>query len=134
VTAATALLVALGAVVGAPLRYAVERLLASSYPWGTFAVNVAGSAVLGLLAGSVAADPDAPSARPWVALLGVGFCGALTTFGGFAAQLLDLAAAPREVRATTRSRRALGYAAVSVLACVAVAAAAYVSAVSRGGG
>jgi len=134
VTAATALLVTLGAVVGAPLRYAVERLLASSYPWGTFAVNVAGSAVLGILAGSVASDPDAASARTWVALVGVGFCGALTTFGGFAAQVLDLAAAPRDVVATTRSWRALGYAAVSVLACVTVAALAYVSAVSRGGG
>ena len=127
-------LIALGAAVGAPLRYAVERRLAGAYPWGTFAVNVAGSAVLGLLAGLVASDPETASARVWVALVGVGFCGSLTTFGGYAAQVLDLAAAPRGAGAAARSWRSSGYAMVSVLACVGVAAAAYVSAVSRGGG
>ena len=133
-TATNWLLVALGAAVGAPLRYAVERLLTSSYPWGTFAVNVAGSAVLGALVGLVAVDPDTSAARTWLALVGVGFCGALTTFGGFAAQVLDLAASPRSDAVATRSWRAFGYAAVSVLGCVAVAAATYISAVSRGGG
>jgi CrcB protein len=97
-------------------------------------VNVAGSAVLGLLAGSAAHDPCTPSTRAWIALVGVGFCGSLTTFGGFAAQVLDLAASPSDDAASARSWRASGYAAVSVLVCVAVAAAAYVSAVSRGGG
>jgi fluoride ion exporter CrcB/FEX len=62
-----------------------------------------------------------------MALVGVGFCGALTTFGGFAAQLLDLASAPSGDAARTRAWRSLGYALASVGACLAVAAAAYIT-------
>ena len=98
--------IVLGAVVGAPLRYAVERRLAGSWPWGTFAVNVAGSLVLG-------------------ALVGTGFCGSLTTFGGYAAQVLDLAVVPPGASVAARSGRSLVYASVSMLVCIGVAAAAY---------
>jgi CrcB protein len=66
VTAATVLLVALGAVVGAPLRFAVERWLASAYPWGTFAVNLVGSAILGVLLGVLHARGESTS---WVLTL-----------------------------------------------------------------
>ena len=45
------LLVILGAAVGAPLRYATDRVVQSrhdtGFPWGTFTVNVVGSFVLG---------------------------------------------------------------------------------------
>jgi CrcB protein len=118
VTPLTVLLVALGAVVGAPLRYVVERRLAGAYPWGTWIVNVVGSAVLGATAGYLAGQGASTSATAVLALVGTGFCGSLTTFGGFAAQVLDLAAGP----ATSRSWRALGYGTVSVVACVGVAA------------
>jgi CrcB protein len=79
------LLVALGAAVGAPLRYLVDRALAGSrFPRGTLVVNVAGSFLLGLLIGL---PVDA-----WVAaLLGSGFCGALTTYSTFGWQTLTLA-------------------------------------------
>jgi len=116
------LLVAVGAAVGAPVRFLVERRLAGAYPWGTFAVNVVGSAVLGALVAAVAASPDRAT---WIALVGTGFCGALTTFGGFAAQVLDLAVAPADTAMGRRALRSTGYALVSVVACVAVAAAAY---------
>jgi CrcB protein len=80
----TALLVVLGAAVGAPLRYltdlAVQSVHDSVMPWGTFAVNVAGSFVLGVVAAAVAAGGLPPSAS---ALVGTGFCGALTTFSTF---------------------------------------------------
>ncbi|MBA3417596.1 MAG: fluoride efflux transporter CrcB [Geodermatophilaceae bacterium] len=76
----TVALVALGAAIGAPLRYLVERAVRarvrSSLPWGTLLVNVAGSLVLGLLVGLLA-PPQ------WQALLGVGLCGALTTYSAF---------------------------------------------------
>jgi CrcB protein len=45
--------VALGAAVGAPVRYLTDRAVQarrpSSFPWGTFTVNVIGSFVLGLV-------------------------------------------------------------------------------------
>ena len=52
--AMTLLLVLLGGAVGAPARYladvAVQRLHRNAFPWGTWAVNVAGSFVLGVVA------------------------------------------------------------------------------------
>ncbi|TDE58461.1 fluoride efflux transporter CrcB [Nonomuraea mesophila] len=73
----TVLLVVLGAAVGAPLRYLVDRAVQARhdtvFPWGTLTVNVAGSLVLGFLAGLPAGDGV-------MALAGTGFCGALTTY------------------------------------------------------
>jgi fluoride exporter len=131
VSTETVLLVALGAAVGAPLRFAVERRLASAYPWGTFAVNLVGSAILGALLGAVHAEGESAS---WVlTLVGVGFCGSLTTFGGYAAQVLDFVVAPRATRASVRLGHAVEYAAASVLACVAVALVGYLAAVALSG-
>ena len=127
-TAAVVVAIALGAALGAPLRFAVERRLLSSYPWGTWLVNVVGSAILGALLGSLADRGGAESATVLVAFVGTGFCGSLTTFGGFAAQVLDLAVSPGEVARSARAWRALGYGAVSVAGCVGVASAAYVAA------
>lgn len=72
--------VALGAAVGAPLRYAVERLVngdrpPSAFPWGLFAVNVLGSALAGIV---IAATEGTVRL-----VLLVGFCGAFTTYSGF---------------------------------------------------
>jgi CrcB protein len=78
----TPLLVAVGAALGATLRFWVGHHLDERTPWGTLAVNVAGSFVLGLLMGS---DPTAHA----VALLGSGFCGGLTTYSAFAVQTRD---------------------------------------------
>ena len=78
----TLLWVALGAAIGAPVRYAVGHFLDRRVPWGTVLVNVSGSFVLGLLAG-LAVSGSA------LALLGVGFCGALTTYSAFAVQTHD---------------------------------------------
>jgi len=76
----TALLVAAGAFLGAPLRYLVaSRLDDERFPHGTLVVNVAGSFVLGLLSGAAVTGD-------WLALLGVGFCGGLTTYSAFAVQ------------------------------------------------
>ena len=107
------LLVALGAAVGAPLRFLVDkhmvaRLLLgariesppdrgggvgpySALPWGTFAVNIHGSFLLGLLTGI---------GNHTIALLvGVGFCGAFTTYSTFAAETTALAASGHRLKA-----------------------------------
>ncbi|UJW31322.1 CrcB family protein [Saccharothrix sp. AJ9571] len=77
----TALLVALGGAAGAVLRYLVGRALNARFPWGTFAVNVTGSALLGFLAGTTGATQ---------ALLGTGLCGALTTYSTFGYETVGL--------------------------------------------
>lgn len=82
----SALLVVAGAAVGAPLRYLVGRWANRAFPWGTLAVNVAGSAVLGAVAGFGTAAPE-----PVLVLVGTGFCGALTTYSTFGWETLSLA-------------------------------------------
>lgn len=86
----TVLLVALGAAVGAPLRYLTDRAVRARYgtrlPWGTLTVNVVGSLVLGFVLGL----PVPPAV---VALVGTGFCGALTTYSTFSLETLRLARA-----------------------------------------
>jgi CrcB protein len=85
----TVLLVAIGAAVGAPLRYLVDRFIQarhdSLFPWGTLTVNLFGCLVLGALAGT----RDLPG---WAAALcGTGFCGALTTYSTFGYETVRLA-------------------------------------------
>lgn len=79
----TGLLVALGAAAGAVLRYRAGQLLDGwTLPLGTLLVNVIGSLLLGVFSGL--ALTGAP-----MALLGTGFCGALTTYSSFAVQVHD---------------------------------------------
>ncbi|GGQ65397.1 fluoride efflux transporter CrcB [Streptomyces althioticus] len=105
----TWLYVVLGAMAGAPLRYLTDRAVQSrtrsGLPWGTFTVNVAGSLVLGLLAGAAAAGIGGPELH---LLLGTGLCGALTTYSTFSYETLRLA-----------ESGSLGYAAANVLASTA---------------
>jgi fluoride exporter len=85
------ILVVLGAMVGAPLRYLTDRAVQtrhdSVFPWGTFAVNVTGSGLLGFLYAGVQAHGLAPAV---MTLLGTGFCGALTTYSTFSFETLRL--------------------------------------------
>ncbi|TWD83177.1 CrcB protein [Kribbella amoyensis] len=93
------LLVAAGAAVGAPLRFLTDRYFVTRmmrgrtkpFPWGTLAVNVLGSFVLGLMTGIT--DDTA------TLLVGVGFCGAFTTYSTFAAETVQLAVAGGRGRA-----------------------------------
>ena len=83
---AMAIAVGLGGAAGALLRALAGRWIRSSFPFATLLVNVAGSF---LLAAAYAGLPDAPD---WTrALIGSGFCGALTTFSTFILETVILA-------------------------------------------
>ena len=75
-------LVMLGGALGAAGRYwlggLLLRQLGSGFPWGTFAVNLAGAFVGGFLA--VWLEGRGPSALYWRAFLIVGLLGGMTTF------------------------------------------------------
>jgi fluoride exporter len=87
----TAVLVILGAAVGAPIRYLADRAVQarhdSVFPWGTFTVNVAGSFVLGVLIRGTGLHAVPGSLNT---LLGTGFCGALTTYSTFGYETVRL--------------------------------------------
>ncbi len=84
-----ALMVALGALVGAPARYLTDRAIQSRhesvFPWGTLTVNVVASVILGLMVGA-AAHLDSQV----IALAGTGFCGALSTYSTFSYETMRL--------------------------------------------
>lgn len=102
----TVVMVFLGAMVGAPLRYLTDRTVQirhdTVFPWGTLAVNVVGCLILGGLAGAGHALPGSASA-----LLGTGFCGGLTTYSTFSYETFRLA-----------EQRAYFYAVANVLVSV----------------
>lgn len=65
----------------------VQRRAASSWPWGTAAVNLAGAVALGLL---VAAQQADLLGQGWLTVLGTGFCGAFTTFSTWMVETVHL--------------------------------------------
>ncbi|MEV7199789.1 fluoride efflux transporter CrcB [Streptomyces griseoluteus] len=85
------LLVILGGMAGAPLRYLTDRAVQKRhdavFPWGTFTVNVLGCFILGLLTGAVVAGAASSHVQ---LLIGTGLCGALTTYSTFSYETLRL--------------------------------------------
>ena len=114
-----ALAIAVAGALGALARYGVDSFISKrapgEFPWATFAINVSGSFVLGLVL-------TVATARWPVWLRGgitVGFLGAYTTFSTFAFQTYRLV-----------EDRAVGLAAANMLgSCVAGLAAVYLGVV-----
>ncbi len=99
----TYLWVALGSALGGMARHWLgmfaARLLGVGFPWGTLAINVVGSFVIGLFA-----TLTGPGGRLLVAndtriFVMVGLCGGFTTFSSFSLQTLDLIALGYPLRA-----------------------------------
>lgn len=108
----TWLAVALGGGLGAIARFVTDAGIKAraprSWPLGTFAINVVGSCVLGLVSGLAM-----PSV--WAPLLTTGFCGGFTTFSTASVETLTLLRA-------RRGRTAGVYAASTLVSCVGACA------------
>ncbi|HEY8146305.1 MAG TPA: fluoride efflux transporter CrcB [Kofleriaceae bacterium] len=88
----TALMVAIAGALGCLARYGVglagQRLLGDRFPWGTLAVNLAGSFAIGAV--MVMAETRQLDPRLRVAAV-TGFIGGFTTYSAFAYETLALA-------------------------------------------
>lgn len=79
-------LVGLGGGAGSVLRFLVQRALNASFPYGTFAVNITGCLLIGLLWG-LGKSYGTETGR---LLLVTGFCGGFTTFSAFTQESVEL--------------------------------------------
>ena len=83
------LFVSAGAIVGALCRWQIQKAITSKNPswqkWSTLGINMIGSSILGIVAGY---NPKPTS--PTSLLIGVGFCGSLTTMSTFAVDCIKL--------------------------------------------
>jgi fluoride exporter len=81
------LLIFIGSGVGGMLRFALSQWLQpwlTRFPWATMAANIIACLVLGMVLGTK------PPSDPQRWLLGVGFCGGLSTFSSFVADTTQL--------------------------------------------
>ena len=82
----TILIVGSGGFIGSVMRYLVqyfmEKALTSTFPWGTFLANVAGSFIIGMV--FALAEKGSIMTAEWRIFLAVGICGGFTTFSSFA--------------------------------------------------
>lgn len=84
------LLVGLGGAVGSIARYGVGRMFPlSGFPFATLTVNVIGSLLMGMLAGTLSRAGSAGSEEMRL-LLGVGVLGGFTTFSAFSLDVFTL--------------------------------------------
>ncbi len=78
--------ISVGAVLGANLRYFLTKIITrfsdAAFPYGTLAINITGSLILGFF---LIWTTERVLANPlWRWLVAVGFCGSYTTFSSYA--------------------------------------------------
>lgn len=91
--------IAIGAVLGAWLRFALSLWLNPKHtwlPWGTFAANAVGALLIGLALAHLNVRSDISPL--WRLFFVTGFLGALTTFSTFSAEVTQLLMAGDVVR------------------------------------
>ncbi|WP_191991758.1 fluoride efflux transporter CrcB [Bacillus aerolatus] len=79
--------VALGGAIGATLRYFFSMLNNSLFPFGTLAINIAGSFLLG---GITALYMTKKFKKEQLLFYGTGFCGGFTTLSTFSKETVEL--------------------------------------------
>lgn len=93
-------LVAVGGGLGAAARFWVASAVparrpapgrAPALPWGTIAVNVVGSLLIGVITGLVLTVGADGTLEGWRILLATGFCGGFTTFSTATVESVELA-------------------------------------------
>ncbi len=85
------IVISVGAIAGALLRWWLGNALNSHFPTippGTLAANLVGAYVVGIAIALFAANPAI--APEWRLFVITGFCGALTTFSTYSAELVTL--------------------------------------------
>ncbi len=86
------LIVSLGAAIGGGFRYWLSnftyKFLPSTFPYGTLAVNIVGSFILGFVI--LVLDQRDLLSPGMKLLLAVGFCGGFTTFSSFSLETFNL--------------------------------------------
>jgi fluoride exporter len=88
--------VAIGGALGSVSRFWLSGLVAArfgeTFPWGTIAINVTGSFVIGILAALASPEGrmDSQSRLFVTQFLVIGICGGYTTFSAFSLQTLRL--------------------------------------------
>ena len=89
------LLIALGGALGSVARFALSGFIANhfgtTFPWGTFIINVTGSFVIGFYATLTAPDGRVFASGHSRQFFMTGICGGYTTFSSFSLQTLNLA-------------------------------------------
>jgi len=78
--------ISVGAILGANLRYFLTKIITrfsdAAFPYGTLAINITGSLVLGFF---LVWTTERVFANPlWRWLVAIGFCGSYTTFSSYA--------------------------------------------------
>jgi len=89
----TCFLIMLGGAIGTLLRYLISLFTVAApheLPWGTIAINVSGSFIIGFFGTLTLASGRFPVSENTRLLVMVGLCGGFTTFSSFSLQTFDL--------------------------------------------
>jgi fluoride exporter len=126
----TCLIVMIGGAFGTLARYVVAVLalpISRELPWGTIAINVTGSFIIGFFGTLTLAHGRYPVPESVRLFVMVGLCGGYTTFSAFSLQTLDLIRGGATIRATVNV-------AASVVLCLCAVAAGHILAAHLNGG